>query len=207
MARSDLTPALIKSRLEHLGRGSVFVASDFFDIADKKPVRQALLRMEEEGLIERVLRGVYLYPEYNDLLKRNVPADPGEVAKAIARNFNWTISPSGETALNQLGLSTQVPAIHEYLSDGPYKSYQYGKVQLVFKHRANREMTGTSYKTRLVIQALKALGKEYVDQTAINRLSRILSCEEAGSLLAETRYSSDWIHDIAIKINQEIKDA
>lgn len=206
MTRMDKTPALMKLRIERQGHGSVFVASDFFDIADKKPARETLLRMERDGYLERVIRGVYLFPEYSDLLGRNVPADPTRVAETIARNFNWTISPSGEVALNQLGLSTQVPSVHEFLSDGPYKSYTYGKVQLVFKHRANREMTGTSYKTRLVVQALKSLGKEQTDKTVIQKLAQVLSAEDVEGLYEETKYASDWINDIAAQLKKERGD-
>lgn len=38
--------------------------------------------------------------------------------KAIARKYNWTIAPSGNTALNLLGLSTQVPSKWKYVSYG-----------------------------------------------------------------------------------------
>ena len=45
------------------------------------------------------------------------------MAKAIARNYNWTIAPTGDAALNLLGISTQVPSKWEYVSSGPYKEY------------------------------------------------------------------------------------
>jgi hypothetical protein len=34
-----------------------------------------------------------------------VAAAPRAVAKALARNYRWTIAPCGDTALNLLGLS------------------------------------------------------------------------------------------------------
>ncbi len=48
MNRLEQTPSRMKARIEADGRGSVFVASDFFDIAERKPVRESLLRMEKE---------------------------------------------------------------------------------------------------------------------------------------------------------------
>jgi predicted transcriptional regulator of viral defense system len=184
------------------GRGSVFIATDFVDLAAYDTVRKALKRMVDEGILERVLQGLYLYPHYNEELKKNVPANPNAIAKALARKHNWTISPSGDTALNQLGLSTQVPAVPEYLSSGPYRTYTYGKYRIQFKHRTDREFTGISEKSRLVIQALKALGNYSVEDETKSRLARLLSSDEKELLVNETRYASTWIHEFALSLNR-----
>ena len=65
--------------------------------------------------------------------------DLDELASALARKSSWRIQPSENTALNQLGLSTQVPVQSVYLSDGPSKSYEIGKRQLTFKKRSLKE--------------------------------------------------------------------
>lgn len=41
---------------------------------------------------------------------------------------------SGNTALNILHISTQVPNVWEYVSDGTYRDYMIGKVPLKFRH-------------------------------------------------------------------------
>ena len=51
----------------------------------------------------------------------------------------------GNTALNQLGLSTQVPADWTYISSGPYKEYTFGNVTLTFSHRSDSQMIGMSF--------------------------------------------------------------
>ena len=43
-----------------------------------------------------------------------------------------------------LGLSTQVTAVWSYISDGPYKTYEWDKTKIEFKHRTNKEVTGLS---------------------------------------------------------------
>ena len=43
---------------------------------------------------------------------------------ALAHSYHWTIAPCGNTALNLLGLSTQVTAIWSYISDEHYKTYE-----------------------------------------------------------------------------------
>ncbi|MDR1088766.1 MAG: DUF6088 family protein [Coriobacteriales bacterium] len=191
------------SRISAAGEGAVFVAADFFDLGQKDTVYKALLRLAEDGTLQRPMRGLYLYPEYSRVLGKSLTARPERMAEALARNYNWTISPYGETALNQLGLSAQVPAVYQYVSDGPNKSYAYGNFQIVFTHRANRETTHLSPKTRLAIHALKALGKDSVDGSVVERLSSVLTDEDKQSLLKETQYSSSWIHDIAKDMSRE----
>ena len=149
------------------------------------------------------MRGVYYNPRYSQLIQEYEKPSVDEVAKAIARNFKWTIAPSGNTALNQLGLSTQVPAKWIYFSDGPYKTYKIGIQELEFKHRTNKEISGMSEKTILVIQALKELGEEQITESVIQKLKRQLTDEEKLKLLNETKQTTVWIFNIIKKIAQE----
>ena len=71
------------------------------------------------------MRGVYYKPEYNYLIGEAIAPAPDEVARALARNYGWTIVPCGDTALNLPGHSTQVPAQWFYVSDGTYKEYSF----------------------------------------------------------------------------------
>lgn len=177
---------------------AVFVVSDFVHIAPVNTVRQCLSRLEQAGQIVRIIRGVYYQPAYSELLDEYESPSPHHVAMALARKFGWTISPSGETALNQLGLSTQVPAKWLYVSDGPYNSFSFGNITIEFKHRSNREISGMSYKTALVIQALRALGKDRLDDATTQKLRRSLTDQEKAALLTEAKYTVSWIYE-AIK--------
>lgn len=122
------------------------------------------------------------------------------MAKAIARNFGWTIVPCGDTALNLLALSTQVPAVWSYISNGPYRSYQIGKTELEFKHTANRDIDRLSPVSALVVQALKALGKENVRTVEKRKLSAALTEENKARLLEETQHNTAWIFEAAKEI-------
>ena len=134
------------------------------------------------------------------MLKEYVAVDPDQVAKAIARNYHWTIAPCGYTALNLLGISTQVTAIWSYISDGPYRKYEWNNTCIEFKHRTNKEISGLSYMTRLIIQALKTLGKENVSKGVIVMLSDKLTFEEKTTILKEAAESTDWVYNIIRKI-------
>ncbi len=196
----------LRERILLAEEGTVFVSSDFADIADNTSIRQGLKRLCQNGDIRRVIRGVYEKPKYSALLEECVATDPNQIAIALARNYRWSISPCGNTALNLLGISTQVPSLWSYVSDGPYKTYELDSTLLEFKHRANREITGNSYMTNLVIHALKTIGKSNVTPKIIEILSEKLSIEEKNTCLMETADSTDWIYDAIKKICGESID-
>ena len=103
-----------------------------------------------------------------------------------------------------LGLSTQVPSVWLYVSDGPYKSYKADGIVIKFKHTDSKnEIIAISYQTALIIQALKALGKEHVTDKDIRRLSKKLSQSEKQRMLAESQRITAWIYDYIRKICME----
>lgn len=180
--------------------GSVFSTVDFADVIENSRVGVILSRLEEDGVIRRVMRGIYDKPVYNDFLKEYIAPSPSLVAEALARNFGWTIVPCGDTALNILGLSTQVPAAWSYVSDGTYKEYTYDNTTIKFKRTTNKEISKLSYKTALIVQALKALGKDNIDDTIINKLKNDLTAEEKATALLEAKAATSWIYEFIKQI-------
>lgn len=185
----------IRGNIERAESGSVFVSTDFTDITDKKTVNMGLIRLADEGLVKKILFGVYYKPEYNELLGETVAPSPNKVAHALARNFGWTIVPCGDTALNLLGLSTQVSSQWVYVSDGAYKEYSFDNTVIKFKRTTNKEISKLSYKTALTIQALKALGKDNVSEQIICRLKKALSEEEKEKMLTEAKSATSWVYE------------
>ena len=192
----------IEERIADAEPGSVFVPSDFHDIASVDNANSVLSRMAKRGDIMRAMRGVYAKPKRVEELDADVPPTPDAVAHAIARNNKWVIAPSGDTALNRLGLDTQVPAVYEYVSSGPYKTYQYGMFAITMKHRANRDLLDCSPITCLVIQALKAIGKDAADENVAAIIAARLSDKEIEALYDETRNSTAWVFGFAKKVKE-----
>jgi len=191
---------IIKTRIMNSPDGSVFSTVDFADVIENSRVGVILSRLEEDGIIRRVMRGIYDKPVYNDFLKEYIAPSPSLVAEALARNFGWTIVPCGDTALNILGLSTQVPAAWSYVSDGTYKEYTYDNTTIKFKRTTNKEISKLSYKTALIVQALKALGKDNIDETIINKLKNDLTAEEKATALLEAKAATSWIYEFIKQI-------
>ena len=195
MARPDYLRQM-RERIDHAEAGTVFIPSDFADIAEAAKVNMCLKRLKESGELTSLKRGVYMKPRYSTLLNQPVPARSDDIAKAMARNFGWTIVPCGDTALNLLGLSTQVPAVWSYVSDGPYRGYTVDGIKLQFKHTDRKnEIIGLSEKTALIIQALRAIGKGNITQKDIKKLSGKLNETEKARLLSEGQRAVAWIYE------------
>lgn len=182
--------------------GAIFVPSDFAEAGAADAVRKALSRMVESGELERPMRGLYRKPRRSAFLDKPVPASPNEIAEALARKFEWCIAPYGDTALNQLGVDPQVPSIVRYVSDGPYRTYQYGPYAIEFRHSANRDLSSLSPVAATVVQALKALGKDRLTEEALDAISSRLDGSQLEKLASETRNTTSWVRD-AIKDMQK----
>lgn len=185
--------SLIEERIASYSYGTAFSASDFLDIADANSVSQVLFRFEKGGMIRRVINGVYDKPAYSEMIHEYGVPRIDKIAEALARRFNWSIAPSGDTALNILHISTQVPNVWEYVSDGPYRDYLIGKTPLKFKHIMPREINGYSPITVMIIQGIRAIGKGNMTQEQLDRFSSAITPEDKKTLLKEARTASGWI--------------
>ena len=96
--------------------------------------------------------------------------------------------------MNILHISTQVPNVWEYVSDGPYRDYMIGKIPLKFKHVMPREINGYSPITVMVIQGIRAIGKGNMSQEQADRFSSAITAEDGETLLKEAKTASGWIY-------------
>ena len=182
----------IAKRIESFGAGRAFTAADFSDVAGRRNAANALGRLHAKGGIARAIRSA--------LMGTEVPASADEVVRAVARANKWIVAPSGDAALNALGLDTQVPAKLVYVSSGPYKRYEYGPYDIELRHRANRDLLDCSQITCTIVQALKALGRENVGDEEIRTLARNLTEEQVSAFLEESAGLTSWVADAAKKI-------
>lgn len=190
---------LILEKIEDEQLGA-FTASDFLEFARHDAIRKSLDRLEDCGQIRRIIRGVYDRPRINHRFNMFEPPRIEDVAYAIARQYNWYICPSGNFALNKLGLSTQVPAQYVFVSNGPYVTYTIDGTRLIFKHTTSREITSFSPITQLIVQAIKAIGRENILLDDILHLRKMLSYEDKKTLQNEGTRTSIWIYEVIKEI-------
>ncbi|MDF3131080.1 DUF6088 family protein [Kiritimatiellaeota bacterium B1221] len=194
----------VVSRIYGLKRGCAFSKIDFLDLGSDAVIRKALSSLETKGTIRRVLRGLYDYPRFSKLLDAKMGPDLDQVAQALARKNGWRIQASENTALNLLGLSTQVPAQAVYLSDGPSKTFLIGKRELAFKKCALKESGFKHAQSEWVVQALKALGKDQMNASVRRQLMAGVPKKAWRNLVRDTKTAPAWVHKIIREIAEEV---
>ena len=157
----------IRNTIESNGPNKLYMVQDFAYLNNDGLVTRALSRLEKEGVLIRLSQGIYLYPSRNKfgILRPSIE----EIAYAVAGKDKARIIPSGLTALNKLGLSTQVTMNAVYLTDATARELTIGNRKIIFKRSVPRNF---AYKTDLfplIVAAMKELGKDGVtdEQVAI----------------------------------------
>jgi hypothetical protein len=185
----------IKKRIYGKNRGFVFTKSHFLDLGHPKTVAKTLERLAESSEIRRLARGLYDYPEKHPTLG-DLPPNYERIAKALAGRDNLKIQPSGAYAANLLGLTDQVPAQIVFLTDGPNRTVQINKQQIILKRTTPKNMATAGRISGLVIQALRHLGKDHVDDHIIDMLKKRLSAEDKQQLMKDLRFAPVWVGNI-----------
>lgn len=181
--------------------GTLFVTSDFYDLGSVAAVRKSLSRLVNDNTLTRELRGIYKKPLYNNFIKEYVKSTPKEIANAYARSNGWRIVPSGNTALNELGLSTQVPNVNVFISDGPYRNLVLpNKTTIRFKHVRSNEISNISYDTALLIEAIKELKHENITPKVLTIIRSRYSEDEIRRIKWESSRSRSWIYEKILKL-------
>jgi hypothetical protein len=181
------------------GRGWVFSSSDLMKKFTRQEADSTLSVLAKNGKIRRIARGLYDYPKFSSLLEKDLNPDIDRIANAYARKFNWRIEMSGDTALNILELSTQVPGRYVYLSNGPSREYQIlNGISLTFKKSSLKNIGFKHKDSRLIVRALKALGKDVVDKDVIKHIKKRIDPSNCAKILDDTNLTTSWIYE-AIK--------
>lgn len=189
----------IVSRIYGKKRGWVFTPGSFKDLGSRSAIDMALMRYKEKGTIRKLARGLYYYPKVDPVLGF-IPPSTDDIARALAGRDATKIQPSGVHAANLLGLTTQIPMKVVYLTDGRSRTVQVGNRQIVLQHREPKNLATAGKISGLVIQALKYLGQDHVDDQQIEQLNRLLSSTDREQLLKDIRYAPEWISKIIIRL-------
>lgn len=171
MKTDNITDKIYK-KIQEQSRGKIFSIDDFYHFGNYNTIKSVLLRLNNEDKIIRVMDGLYTIPRYSKLIGEYSYPSVDEVANKIAEKFSWTISPAEDYALNLTGLSTQVPNEYTYVSDGPYRTYDYRGKQITFKHTSNRFIKEHSTSFAILIQAIKTLGRKNITNNDVKKMAK-----------------------------------
>lgn len=191
-------------RITQKGKGSLLFPSEFLELGSSDAIRKGLSRLSKEKIIVRLGQGIYLYPKYDQELGMLYPSTE-EIAEAIAKQEKARIIPTGAQALYKLGISTQVPLKVVYLTDGIRRTIKLGKRTITFKITAPKGLATKGKINSLVIQALRELGKDQVDDVVLGQIKKALQKEDMAILRQDAKFAPVWIATILFSLLKELK--
>lgn len=185
-------------RARAAGRGGVFTPSDFLDVAGRAAVDQALSRLVKSGKLRRLARGLYDFPKVHPKLGLLSPA-PDDVARALARETGSQVQIAGARAANAMGLTTQVPAKNNYLTDGPSRRVVLGKRVVDLRHASPKHLIAPGSPAGMVVQALRHVGPVRAADVAHVAAHR-LSATDKKTLATSAVQAPAWMRPTLVSI-------
>lgn len=167
----------ITKRIENMHEGQILFISDFSDLnGNEKVVSRALSAEEKKGNIVRLAKGMYLRPKSTRF--GIVYPSVDEMVKAIAHRDKSNVQPCGMTALNMLGLSTQVPTKYTYLTSGSSRKLKLGDRLIELKRSVPKNFVFKTTLGALLMQALKSLGEKNISKQEIVQIRKLIDNEK-----------------------------
>lgn len=174
--------ARIKQRVLGIQRGEPFTNTRFLKLGSRAAVDKAFSRLVEEGVIQRVARGVFVRPKQSRFIS-NVMPEVSRVIEVIAKDHGETMQLHGAEAARRFKLSTQMPTTPVYYTNGPSREIRVGNLKVRLMHTTSqRRLQHAGKKPGLALSALWYLGKENVDAEVVRRIREGLSPEEFETL-------------------------
>ena len=120
----------LKQRIEAMPEDCILFRSDFPEYHTEF-VGSILSELTTEGMLVKIAHGIYTKPRKSKF--GVVLPSVDKVVQAITVRDNAEVLPSGMTALNALGLSTQVPMNYTFLTTGSERTINLSNRKVVLK--------------------------------------------------------------------------
>jgi hypothetical protein len=192
---------IIKERISRIENGKLFSINDFENTNNDNLVTRTLSRLQSEGVIVRVATGIYMNPKKTQFGILYPTID--QIAQKIAERDKAQIMPTGDTALNILGFSTQVPMNAVYITNGAKRKVKVGNRNIIFKNAVQKNFQFKGKLLPLIIIALKELGENRVTDEIKNKIIKLVSdssIEERKTMLHDLYLSPVWIKETLLPI-------
>ena len=184
----------LEDKILSLKKGAIVFVSDFAEFGTAENVKKVLLRLEKKQLLVRLAHGIYLYPKIDKELGILYPSTES-IAEAIAKRDKIRIIPTSIYALQQLGISTQIPMNVIYLTDGAPRKIKVGKRIITFKKTAPKNLAIKNKVLSNIVQGLKELGKENITDEIRQKINQALQKVPVKALKEEILNAPVWVRN------------
>jgi hypothetical protein len=178
---------------------SVFSPGHFDGFGNAAAIRKALSRLVKAGTIRRIRRGLYDLPRQHPIVGQTAP-DIMATVRALMDGSHAQWQFTGAYAANALGLSDQVPAKIIIQTDGVPRRVSLGKLTLLFRRVAPRNLFGAGRPAGLVIQAIRHLRNDPDIPRHIARLKKRLDAKTKSDLKSLMPKTPVWMHPLLQQI-------
>jgi hypothetical protein len=141
-----------------LPEGVPLAAKGLLHLGSRAAVDQTLSRLAARGELIRAGRGIYMRPVQTRFGPRSPSTE--QAIEALAAQRGETIAPSGASAANALGLTTQVPVQSVYLTSGRSRVLSLGRQVVELRHAPRWQLALGNKTSGQVVRALAWLGPE-----------------------------------------------
>ena len=172
----------LRERIEALPEDSVLFRTDFPEYHSEF-VGGTLAELTQEGMLVKLAQGIYAKPRRSRF--GLVLPSVDKTAPAIPARDNAEVLPSGMTALNVLGLSTQVPMKYSYLTTGSERIIKLKNQEIRLKRGVPKNFCYETKLIALLVQALKTLKQQNVGEEELQVIRNLISREPDRSALAK----------------------
>lgn len=195
----------IEARIKRAKPGCIFLPSDFKDLGTSTAIRKALSRLVEQKVLVRMGQGIYVTAVHDKVFGDVLPSLE-EIATSLAKKERVKIMPSGQYALNKIGLSTQVSMKLVYLTNGTKKNINIGKGSIVFQPTTAKKLAMVGSISSLVLLGLEELDLKQLSKSEIEKVKKLLEKEDEKKLKHDLKLASAKISDFVVKnyLNQTV---
>ena len=184
----------------HATKGAaVFTSRQFEGLGHPAAIRQALSRLVKAGKIRRIRQGLYDLPRHHPIIGETAP-DVMATVRALMEGSQAEWLFSGAFAANLMGLSEQVPAKIVILTNSVPRRISLGKLTLIFRRAAPRNLLGAGRPAGLVIQALRYLRGSPDTTQHVAVLRKQLDAKTKADLRSLTPKMPAWMRPVAAQI-------
>ncbi|MCF0212596.1 MAG: hypothetical protein HUK17_06865 [Bacteroidales bacterium] len=193
----------IRKRVLEGDDDEVYFISDFTTNGNDAFISRVLSELVNEGVLDRLGLGIYFRPIQTKfgILKPSIDS----VTHAIARRDHAQILPTGETAENMLGLSTQVPMNYQYLTSGSARVIKLDGREIKLRRCTPGNFAYQGELMPILVQAMKSIGENNITPEHTSRIAELMKeCPENDTYEHDIALAPYWIKRILRQIRKQL---
>lgn len=173
---------------------SIFFITDYTYLGAPETIRKILHEATITGILEKAGHGIYIKPKVSKF--GNVPIPLEKIARAVAERDKCEILPTGSTAANLIGLSTQVPVNLSYITSGSTRTINIGGRKIYFCHASPKNFAAKGRVIPLLTQGIREIGEANLSSIEYEAIRRFINKQQDPHLQEDLQLAPVWIQKI-----------